>query len=65
MILVKIPTFHNHAQMLKEASVAILVCSDKKLEKHNEMWIQDCSAATENILIAVQAKGLGAVWLGI
>lgn len=64
-ILVKIPTFHNHAQMLKEASVAILVCSDKKLEKHNEMWIQDCSAATENILIAVQAKGLGAVWLGI
>jgi len=51
--------------MLKEASVAILVCSDKKLEKHNEMWIQDCSAATENILIAVQAKGLGAVWLGI
>ena len=29
------------------------------------MGIQDCSAATENILIAVNAKGLGAVWLGI
>lgn len=27
--------------------------------------MQDCSAATENILIAVAEKGLGAVWLGI
>jgi nitroreductase len=61
----EIPSFHNHAQMLNEASLAILVCSDKHLEKHGEMWIQDCSAATENILIAVNAKGLGATWLGI
>ena len=64
-VLKTIPSFHNHAQMLKEASVAVLVCSDKKLEKHGEMWVQDCAAATENILIAVQAEGLGAVWLGI
>jgi len=27
--------------------------------------VQDCSAATENILIEAQYKGLGAVWLGI
>jgi nitroreductase len=64
-ILEKVPTFHNHAQMLKDASLAILVCCDMKLDKHNGMWIQDCSAATENMLIAVRAKGLGAVWLGI
>ncbi len=64
-ILKKIPSFHNHAQMLNDASLAILVCNDKQLEKHGEMWIQDCSAATENILLAVNAKGLGAVWLGI
>jgi nitroreductase len=64
-ILNEIPSFHNHAQMLNDASMAILICSDKRLEKHGEMWIQDCSAATENILIAVNAKGLGAVWLGI
>jgi len=64
-ILKGIPSFHNHAQMLNDASLAILVCNDKRLEKHGEMWIQDCSAATENILLAVNAKGLGAVWLGI
>lgn len=64
-ILGKVPTFHNHAQMLKDASVAILVCGDLNLEKHKDMWIQDCSAATQNILLAVRAKGLGAVWLGI
>jgi len=64
-ILSEIPSFHNHAQMLNEASLAILICCDKRLEKHGEMWIQDCSASTENILIAINAKGLGAVWLGI
>jgi len=64
-ILGKIHTFHNHAQMLKDAAVAILVCGDLNLEKHKGMWMQDCSAATQNILLAVRAKGLGAVWLGI
>ena len=64
-ILGKIPTFHNHAKMLKDASVAILVCGDLDLEKHKGMWMQDCSAATQNILLAARAKGLGAVWLGI
>jgi len=28
-------------------------------------WIQDCSAATENILLAAHALGLGAVWTGL
>ena len=64
-ILSEIPSFHNHAEMLKDAAVGILVCGDMNLEKHRGMWVQDCAAATENILIAVQAKGLGAVWLGV
>jgi len=64
-ILNQIPSFHNHAKMLKDASIAILVCGDLNLEKHKGMWIQDCSAATQNILLAVRAKELGAVWLGI
>ena len=64
-ILDYIPSFHPHSQMLKEASVAILVCGDLKLEKHIGYWVQDCSAATENLLLAIHAKGLGAVWVGI
>lgn len=64
-ILDEIPKIHPYAQMLREAPVAILVCGDKKLQKYEGYWVQDCSAATENILIAVQAKGLGGVWLGV
>lgn len=61
----QIPKFHPYSKMIKNASVAIAVCGDKKLEKNNDYLVQDCSAATENILLAAHALGLGAVWLGI
>ena len=64
-ILDEIPKVHPYSQSVRMASVAIAVCADLKLEVYKDFWVQDCSAATENILIAVQAKGLGAVWLGI
>jgi len=64
-ILDEVPSFHPHSLMLREAPVAILVCGDLNLEKHVGYWVQDCAAATENLLLAVHAKGLGAVWLGI
>ncbi len=64
-ILDEIPKYHPYSQMVREASVAILVCCDLRLDRCDGMWVQDCSAATENLLIAVQAKGLGAVWLGV
>jgi len=64
-ILDRIPSVHPYSQMVKQAPLAILVCGDLDLAMHGEMWVQDCSAATENLLIAVQAKGLGAVWLGV
>lgn len=64
-ILDTIPSFHPHSLMLREAPMAVLVCSDLQLEKHTGYWVQDCAAATQNFLLAVHAKGLGAVWLGI
>lgn len=64
-ILDEIPKYHPHSSMLREAPVAILVCCDLHLDRHDGLWVQDCSAATENLLIAIQAKGLGAVWLGV
>ncbi len=63
-ILNGIPKYHPYAQMLKEAPVVILVCCAPDLQR-GEFGVQDCSAATQNILLAAHAKGLGAVWLGI
>lgn len=51
--------------MLREAPVAILVCGDPKQEKIPGFWPQDCSAASENLLLAVHALGYGAVWIGV
>jgi nitroreductase len=64
-ILDQITKYHPHSQMLKQASVAIAVCGDEDLQIHKGYWVQDCSAATENILLAAHTKGLGAVWLGV
>ncbi|NLD50386.1 MAG: nitroreductase family protein [Clostridiaceae bacterium] len=64
-ILLKITEVHPYSQMLAQAQAAILVCGDESLEKHKGYWVQDCSASTENILIAAQEKGLGTVWLGV
>ena len=53
------------AHMVPQAPVAILVCGDPTLQKHQGYWVQDCAAATENILIEAHVLGLGAVWLGV
>lgn len=64
-ILDEFPSVHPYSGMLREAPAAILVCGDISREKHAGFWVQDCSAATENILIAVAHRGLGSVWLGV
>jgi len=64
-ILNEIPKIHPYSGMLKEAPLAILICGDESLQKYKGYWVQDCSAATENLLIAVNALGLGGVWLGV
>jgi nitroreductase len=64
-ILEDIPRFHPYSGMLRQAQIAILVCGDMRLDKADGYWVQDCSAASENILIAAHASGLGAVWTGI
>jgi nitroreductase len=50
------------------AAAAIVVCGNVKIANNSaarEHWVQDCSAATENILIAAAGMGLGAVWIGV
>ena len=48
-----------YAKMLTAAPLAIVVCGDTTLSSY---WFLDCSAATQNVLLAAEALGLGAVW---
>lgn len=54
---------HPYAKMLLEAPLCIVVCGDPSISER--YWVQDCSAATENLLLAATALGLGAVWIGV
>lgn len=54
-------------RMAAEAQAAIIVCGDTENVfpgEGRDYWVQDCSAASENILLAAHAVGLGAVWCG-
>ena len=53
---------HRWSGMIAEAALAIAVCGEKRQSHH---WVQDTSAATENLLLAATALDLGAVWIGI
>lgn len=55
-------------KMAAEAQVAIVLCGDTTATFEGEgrdYWVQDVSAATENLLLAAHSMGLGAVWCGI
>ncbi len=50
------------------APLAIIVCGNMKLAlmgQDQAFWVQDCSAAIENILLAATSLGLGSVWIGV
>jgi nitroreductase len=64
-LLAKVRDVHPHAAMAERAPLAILVCGDLSLEKYPGFWVQDCSAAVQNLLLAAHGRGLGAVWTGI
>lgn len=57
-----------YAKMLKKADIAISVCGDvtkMPANRGEDYWVQDCSAATQNILLAAHSLGLGAVWTAV
>lgn len=56
-----------YGKMLTTAPAAIVVCGNIGVydsEAASKYWEQDCTAATENILLAIEAIGLGGVWIG-
>lgn len=63
--LAKVGGINQFAGYASKAPLAILTCLNTDYEKHKGMGIQDVSAATQNMLLAAHALGLGAVWTGI
>jgi nitroreductase len=63
----KIAASHPYAKMAVEAPVVIVPCGQPELSFADRpaFWVQDLSAATENILLAAVGLGLGAVWCGV
>ena len=57
-----------YSRCSNKPAVAIIPCGDLSKAIPGEManfWINDVSAATENLLLAAHAMGLGAVWTGL
>lgn len=67
-VLAKLAEKMPYSRVGNGAQAAIIVCGalDNGLDgRGKENWIEDCSAASMNILLAAHAQGLGAVWTGV
>ncbi len=56
--LARIPKLLGHAEFIANAAFCVLV-----LARSSSCPVEDCSAATENLLLAAAAHGLGACWV--
>ena len=65
--LEELANIHPHADMVKTAGTAIIVCANRDLQKGTiqGFFAKDCAAATENILLQSVALDLGTCWCGV
>ncbi len=56
---------NSNVAMIKSAPCSIVVCGDKNIEGIKEFLYEDCSAATQNMLLSIHGLGLGGVWCGV
>jgi len=63
--LKELSTVDSNSSMINQANVCIIVCGDKNIQGIIEFLIEDCSAVTQNMLLAIHSLNLGAVWCGI
>lgn len=63
--LFRLSKMSPYSSMLENAPLAILVLSNVNGMRAKNLWQQDLSAATENILLQAVDLGLGSVWLGV
>ncbi len=62
-VLDRLAEVHPYGKMLYRAPLCICVVGDPRISEN--YWVQDCSNAAENILLAAVGLGLGGVWLGV
>jgi nitroreductase len=62
-LLDKLAETHKYAHMLTKAPLAVAVCGDTEISERH--WVEDTCAATQNLLLAVTAVGLGGVWISV
>lgn len=58
----RLKDMHEWTGMLDKAPLVVAVLGN---DAGNPWWIEDCAAATENILLEATALGLGSVWCGM
>ncbi len=63
-VLDAIPPIIKGARMAAKSQLAIVVLGTPANALMPDYWVQDCSAVTQNILLAAHGFGLGAVWCG-
>jgi nitroreductase len=68
-VMQKLANALPYAKMLPKASAVIIVCGDstKGVSEPDQAfnWALDCSAASQNLLLAAESIGLGATWTGV
>ncbi len=64
-IKTKYAAFNPNAVYVKNAPVSILICGDIAAQKYAGYYVHDCSAATENMLLAIHSKSMGGVWCNV
>lgn len=60
-----IADLHPYGKMFPQAGCGIIVCGSQDRQEQLGFLVEDCSAAIQNILVAANSEGLGAVWCGI
>ncbi len=64
--IINLSKINKYGSFMKNAPMGILTCVDNEKVKHQKGYgIIDVSIATQNILLAAHALGLGAIWTGV
>lgn len=64
-VIDKIRDVHPYGAMLENCPACIFICGDRNAESSKNYFLEDCAAATQNILLAAKSLGLGTCWLGV